>query len=113
MVLGALWERGSGGSRARPTGVGAWGEADRERTGAGSFGLGQGACNEGRERGSGGPERGRERGSGMLPLGAWIRGPDQGGDASASLLTIRRIDPTVTVKKTFTTKQILFISSSS
>jgi hypothetical protein len=79
VVLGALRERGSGGSGARPTGAGAWGEADRERAGAGSFGLGQGACNEGRERGSGGPERGRERGSGTLPLGARIGGPDRGG----------------------------------
>ena len=73
--MGALWERGSGWSGARPTGAGAWGEADRERAGAGCFGLGQGACIEGRERGSGGPERSSE----TLPLGAWFGGPDPGG----------------------------------
>jgi hypothetical protein len=77
--LGALRERSSGWSGARPTDAGAWGEADRERAGAGRFGLGQGACIEGRERGSRGPERGRERGSGTLPLGARIGGPDRGG----------------------------------
>jgi hypothetical protein len=41
--LGALRERGSGWSGARPTGAGAWGEAVRERAGAGRFGIGQGA----------------------------------------------------------------------
>jgi hypothetical protein len=40
VVLGALRECGSRGSGVRPTGAGAWGEADRERAGAGSFGLG-------------------------------------------------------------------------
>jgi hypothetical protein len=82
VVLGALREHGFGWSGARPTGAGAWGEADRERAGAGSFDLGQGACNEGRERGSGGPERG----SGTLPLGARIGVRTGGGDASASLV---------------------------
>jgi hypothetical protein len=62
MGLGALRERGSGGSGAGPVGLGAWGEADRERAGAWSFEQRQGAQKAGQERGSGGPERG----SGML-----------------------------------------------
>jgi hypothetical protein len=40
VVLGALRERGFRGSGARPTSAGAWGEADWEHAGAGSFGLG-------------------------------------------------------------------------
>jgi hypothetical protein len=77
--LGALRERGFGGSGTCPVGSGAWGEADRERARAWSFGKRQGAPKTGRERGSGGPEHGGECGSGTLPLGARFGGPDWGG----------------------------------
>jgi hypothetical protein len=66
--LGALREHGSGGSGAGPVGSGAWGEADRERAGAWSFGQRQGA-----------QKAGQERSSGTLPLGVRFGGPDRGG----------------------------------
>jgi hypothetical protein len=47
--LGALRERGSGGSVAGPVGSRAWGEADRERAGAWSFEKRQGAPKTSRE----------------------------------------------------------------
>jgi hypothetical protein len=82
--LGALRERGSGGSRAGLVGSGAWGEADRERVGAWSFGKRQGAPGTGRERGSRGPERGgsavpersrSERGLGVRTREGTLRQP--------------------------------------
>jgi hypothetical protein len=87
--LRALWEHSSGGSGAGPIGSGAWGEADRERARAWSFGKRQGAPKTGREHGSGRLELGRERGSGTLPLGARFGDPDWwGGDASATLASM-------------------------
>jgi hypothetical protein len=75
--LGALRERGSGGSGAGPVG--------RERGGSGSGASGSVAVRAGQgaglEVGSAVREvrSAGERGSGTLPLGARFGGPDRGG----------------------------------